>query len=390
MNMQGNRQHESGNERFLTYAMLRVGVVLVVAIGLIWGAFLVADVADKPDATAGKTEMPSDTEQTAESRAQKASSHQDTASADDHAAGESGTHPPAQTTTAHADEGRDAAEHAAESPDATASHGATEPAAGGHETADSQLPKVTGVAFVQAAIKPLRYELEERFWGWRPNDLIRFTDNVNVLQEGVLEVTRRTTVKLAERISRTGSTDILDKNLERAMNWFMVNADSFWFPSAEQKYKDGLEQIQAYAERLEKGEADFYTRTDNIIPLFKTYADLLGSCDENLVKLKEKDGKPVSTFAADNYFYYAKGVASAMLPVLEAVAHDFHDTLATRGSVETLHHAIEACHLASELDPLIVSEGELDGFLANHRANMAAHVSHARFYLDVLVNTLST
>nr|MBL0731683.1 hypothetical protein [Desulfobacterales bacterium] len=67
-------------------------------------------------------------------------------------------------------------------------------------------PQVKGVAFVSAAIKPLAYELDERFWGWRPNDIINVTDNVNNFQLGVLEITRRTVVILAERISRTGSS----------------------------------------------------------------------------------------------------------------------------------------------------------------------------------------
>ena len=58
--------------------------------------------------------------------------------------------------------------------------------------------------------------------------------------------------------------------------------------------------------------------------------------------------------------------------------------------MDVLHHAIHACHEASEMDPLMVLEGDLDGIFANHRANMAAHISHARFYLDVLAATLST
>ena len=55
-------------------------------------------------------------------------------------------------------------------------------------TFDDQMP--TGIAFIDSAIKPMTYELEDRFWAWRPNDLVRITDNVNHFQLGVLEVTR--------------------------------------------------------------------------------------------------------------------------------------------------------------------------------------------------------
>lgn len=389
MNIQNNNQQDLGKKAFFTYAVPRLAAVLVIAVGLIWGALIVADwfgsTGPSPERTAKARAhdkaISGDHRQPEHAESDRGATRAATPVYD---AGHATAPPPAHEQQGHAPVVHPPAATPHNQAAGRGDHGVA-----AHE--QTQPPRVTGVAFVEATIESMQYELKERFWGWRPNDLIRITDDVKNFQKGVLEVTRRTTVKLAERISRTGSTDILDTNLERAMNWIMVKADSFWFPSAEQKYKDALEQLQIYKKRLAEGDAKFYTRTDNIIPLFKAYADLLGSCDENLVKQKEKNGKRVGTFTADNYFYYAKGVACSMLPVLEAVALDFHDTLVTRGSEETLHHAIEACHHACSLDPfLLVLEGDLDGFVANHRANMAAHISHARFYLDVLVNTLST
>lgn len=257
-------------------------------------------------------------------------------------------------------------------------------------TAAVHKPMPKGVAFVKAAIKPLDFELEERWWGWRPNDIIDLTDNVNNFQMGVLEVTRRTTVALAERISRTGTTDAFDENLEQAMNWFMIKASSYWFPSAESKYRDGLEEMQVYLEKLKAGNATFYTRTDNLIPLLSSFEDLLGSCDENLVKQTNDDGTPISSFAVDNYFYYTQGVASAMATVLEAAHHDFLLTLESRNATELLHHAIISCQQATKIEPWIILDRKLDSIFANHRANMAAPISHARFYLGQLIKTLST
>ncbi|MBW1726874.1 MAG: DUF2333 family protein [Deltaproteobacteria bacterium] len=251
-------------------------------------------------------------------------------------------------------------------------------------------PRPKGVAFVEATIEPLSYELNDRFWGWRVNDIVNFTDNVNNFQLGVLEVTRRTAVSLTERISRTGATAAFDRNLENAMNWFMIKSDRYWFPSPESKYKAGLNELRNYKEKLEKGEANFHTRTDNLIPLLMAYEDLLGSCEENLVKSNEEDGSAVSFFKADDYFFYAQGVASAMGTILHAVLEDFLITLESRRGAEVLHHAIESCHHASEIDPLLITNSSLGGILANHRANLAAPMSHARFYINVLIKTLST
>lgn len=247
-----------------------------------------------------------------------------------------------------------------------------------------------GVAFVEAAIKPMDYELNERFWGWRPNDILNFTDNVNNFQLGALEVTRRTVVVLAERISRTGTMAAFDKNVENAMNWFMIKSDKYWLPSPESKYNAGIKELRSYLKRLEQGKAAFYNRTDNLIPLLAAYEDLLGSCEENLVKTTEKGGDPVGFFQADNYFFYAKGVASALYTILEAVMEDFKVTVDARRGLEVLHHAIESCHHAMEIDPWFITNSSSSGILANHRANMAAPISHARFYLTVLIKTLST
>jgi CBS domain-containing protein len=279
--------------------------------------------------------------------------------------------------------------HAAPTHKETAVPGHAAPTHGLAEVAETK-PKPKGVAFVEATIKPLSYELNERFWGWRVNDILDFTDNVNNFQLGVLEVTRRTAVSLTERISRTGTTAAFDRNLENAMNWFMIKSDRYWFPSPEAKYKAGLDELKKYKEKLEIGEARFHTRTDNLIPLLMSYEDLLGSCEENLVKAKEDDGSTVSFFKADDYFYYAQGIASAMGTILHAVLEDFLITVESRRGAEVLHHAIESCHHAAEIDPLLITNSSLSGILANHRANLAAPMSHARFYINVLIKTLST
>jgi hypothetical protein len=296
-------------------------------------------------------------------------------------------HPPERMATTQdrehtGNEAADHGKHVSAPQNHTAAHEPSE------EPAHAQQPK--GVAFVAAVMQPLDHELNHRLWGWRPNDIINITDNVNNSQLGILEVTRRTVVQLTQRISRTGSTDAFNPHLEKAMNWLMVKADRYWFPAPESKYKESLKELAIYKEMLIDGKGSFFIRTDNLIPLLTEYEDLLGSCDENLVKTKEDDGSAVSYFKADDFFYYARGVASAMSVILKAVHHDFSPTLESRHGSDLLHHAILSCEIAAELSPLIVINSDLDSFFANHRANMAAPISHARFYISQLIKTLST
>lgn len=267
-----------------------------------------------------------------------------------------------------------------------ASHASATPAAG-HGTTQAAPVRTgpRGVAFVEACIQPLDHELNHRFLGWRPNDIIRFADNIKNLQLGILEVTRRTAVALAENLSRTGSTDAYVPSLEYAMNSFMIKPSEYMFPSAESKYQEGIDGWRNYQHMIERKEARFYLRVDNLVPLFKAYESILGSCDQNLVR----ELGNISTFKADDVFYYTKGVATAMGTILEAVALDFDDTIGSVQGMDVLHHAIEALHQASHMNPWIVLEGKPDGIFANHRANIAAPISHARFYLDVLSRSLT-
>lgn len=264
--------------------------------------------------------------------------------------------------------------HAAPKAGETQGHGVTVP------THAPVMDAGNGSAFVAACIKPLDYELNDRFWGWRPNDIINVTDNVNNFQLGVLEVTRRTSVALAESLSRTRSTEAYVPSLEAAMNCFMIHPKQYWFPTAESKYQEGIDDIRLYIKLLNNGEARFYKRIDNLVPLFRAFESMLGSCDENLVK----NQGDLSTFKADNYFYYSRGVASAMRTILEAVAADFNEMMVSIQGADVLHHAITSLEHAAHMEPWIVFEGNPDGFIANHRSNMAAHISHARFYLAVL------
>ncbi len=61
-------------------------------------------------------------------------------------------------------------------PDSVAGHATETHGAGKPET--PSFP-VEGMAFVDAVIQPLEHELNQRFYGWRPNDILNVTDNVN-------------------------------------------------------------------------------------------------------------------------------------------------------------------------------------------------------------------
>ncbi|MGD8253555.1 MAG: DUF2333 family protein [Syntrophobacterales bacterium] len=252
-----------------------------------------------------------------------------------------------------------------------------------------QLPsaEIPGVALTQKLVELLDYELNGRFWGWRPNDLLvgRFTDNINEFQLGVLEASRYTAKTLKENLTRLDDADAYDHNLVEAVDLLMSRADKFWFPSSESQYEEALENLQEFLNNLREGKSHFYYRTENLQALMASYKDLLNNCLENLVKLEEPDGTGVSHFRADNYFYNCQGVAHGMHEMLRIVRVDFVEQLQTIDAVALMNNIVEDLERASESGPWLVTNGKDDGILANHRYNLAAPISSALHSMNTML-----
>lgn len=253
---------------------------------------------------------------------------------------------------------------------------------------------VKGEIFTRALIKIMEEQVNQTIFGWRPNSIIfgkfGLTDNVNNIQLGVLEVTRRTVLVLNENLTRFAITEAYDPSINEARDFFMVSPDKYWFPSASGKYREAIGDLEKYIDSLRKGRSRFYTRVDNLIALAAAYKDILGSSYHNLIKDAEADGSPISWWLVDDYFYFARGMALGMSQMLEAVKEEFHSELQKKSSHKLLEDAIHALHTASHLDPWVVTNGGKGGILANHRANMSTYIGEAEHVVATLQTVLAT
>jgi hypothetical protein len=254
--------------------------------------------------------------------------------------------------------------------------------------------QVKGEAFTRGLIKIMDDQVNQTWFGWRPNSILfgklGLTDNVNNVQLGVLEVARRTIVVMNENMTRFATTEAYNPQINEAMNFFMVSADKYWFPSASGKYREAMRDLEIYIESLHKGRSRFYSRVDNLIALLANYKDILGSSFHNLIKDNEADGKEVSWWVSDDYFYFSKGLALGMADMLEAVNKDFDAELQKKNSHKLLEDAIHALHQAAHLSPWMVFNGSKDGLIANHRANMGTYIGEAEHVISTLVTMLAT
>ncbi len=272
-------------------------------------------------------------------------------------------------------------------------HEAAAPAHPGAQAEPAGNP-LRGEVFTQALIKIIDDQVNQTWFGWRPNSIVlgKFgaTDNVNNFQLGVLEVARRTVVVLNEQFTRFANTEAFDPRVNEAMNYLMVSPEKYWFPSASGKYREAIGDLKDYIQALQKGQSRFYSRVDHLIVLLNNYRDLLGSNFNNLIKDTEAGGRPLSWFKVDDYFYHAQGVAVAMSEMLVAVQEDFHRELQKKNSHKILEEAIHALHQAANMHPWVVTNGGKDGVLANHRSNMGGYIAEAEHLINTLQMQLAT
>lgn len=252
---------------------------------------------------------------------------------------------------------------------------------GAHGPALPEVSPIPGVTFVETMIKLMKYELHGRFLGWRPNDMVigQLTDNVNNYQLGVLEAIRFTTFRLKDSLTRMGDADTYDPDLEQALNLFMNRATLFWFPSAETAYDEAVQHLERFVTKLKAGQRSFYPRVDNFRLLMTTYKDLLGNVNKSLIV------SPVSWFKVDDYFYYAKGIAHVYYELLRVVRVMYENQLkSTLNALELVDEITHELHRVEEMDPWIILDSDLDGLLANHRANLNAPLSEVTHILGIL------
>ncbi len=236
--------------------------------------------------------------------------------------------------------------------------------------------------FTKALTDPINNELNETFFGWQTNDLLNqylsfiSTDNDENYQLGILDATRHYAKILKEKLSRSKERPEYNNELVKAYDSFSVDETRYIGPSAEYKYNQAIEAVKRYSLNVKKGDADFHITSENLAVLINTSIYLINKC-EPLLKTGKGENE-ISSFQADNNFYFSQGVAKVISPVLKSIERDFSDALTIVGESGNLIKAYERLDLALNMDPFMITEGSLDGVLANHRSNLAIQLSYAK------------
>ncbi|MDF2182266.1 DUF2333 family protein [Neptuniibacter sp. CAU 1671] len=273
------------------------------------------------------------------------------------------------------------------------------------EAATTGLAPTTGYTTVYT-LHRLVSTLLDKPGGYISNDRLPpgvWLDNISNWEFGVLVQSRDLARAMRKDFSRSQSQSVENPALTVAEPQLHFDNNSWWLPSSESQYREGLEALSKYQQGLasvSEGQTQFYARADNLNNWLADVQTRLGSLSQRLSasvgqkrlntdlagdpEAAQSTGTPqlqeVKTpwLEIDDVFYEARGSAWALLHILKAIEHDFAAVLEKKNARVSLQQIIRELEATQETvwSPMILNGGGF-GLFANHSLVMANYISRA-------------
>lgn len=243
-----------------------------------------------------------------------------------------------------------------------------------------------GYSTVETIARVMEGQLEG-FGGWLPNDLPLgpgfFLDNLPNFQLGTLQILRHATRVLRDHLTRQRTSDSVHRETDAAYTAYANDPEKWAFPSAESAYSRGNAALRRFGGEL-GSTANFYPRADNLVQLLEPFVSELGAVATMLLNSRTEK---VDWSEVDDNFYRAQGVGYALLGLMEAVKVDFDGVLNDKNAM-TITELIIGSLAESQFEPLVITNGDKNGVLANHSSNLKAYLDDARQKMNSLITIL--
>lgn len=248
--------------------------------------------------------------------------------------------------------------------------------------------------------------LVEKPGGYLTNDRMLpgiVLDNMPNWEKGVLTQVKDLSRVIRNDYSRSQSQSKEDEDALFATEKFFSESNSWLFPPTERRFREGIEGIERYRDRLTgtgQPDAQFYARADNLREWLAEVEKRLGSLTRRLgdsvakTRINESlAGDPsaeaaqtqpdkvnvkTSWFEIDDIFFEARGTAWALLHFLRAAEFDFAQVLKDKNAEASVRQIIR--ELEASLGPLrspMILNGSGYGLWANHSLVMANYLARA-------------
>jgi hypothetical protein len=238
-------------------------------------------------------------------------------------------------------------------------------------------------------------------YGWKPNNPIIYPtalmDNMPNFQKGILTTERAFLIELRDHVGRLRGTGATDQNLEDAFGalsyppdiWLIGDRFPFIGVSSESRYRDAIEALREYNQRVASGDALYERRVDNLYAAMNRLALSLGNASAMLEReITDSSGGLLDT-TADDVFYDVRGQAYAAHLILSGLNEDYADLIRQRQLTNLWLAMMENLQLLVQIDPLIVSNSDPSGLIgANHLASQGLYLQTVRQRMREITNVI--
>ncbi|MBL8581175.1 MAG: DUF2333 family protein [Rhizobiaceae bacterium] len=231
-----------------------------------------------------------------------------------------------------------------------------------------------------------------------PWDNTPFLDNKASFQRGVHEAVRRTTTELADNLGRVRTTSQIDSNLQSARGNAQFDEYTWYFgfnpfgpkTPTPSYYRSIVKDLRTFNDRLERCEAVFDARADNLIQYLDRIASALGDTSAILRERSENYNNGWFDVRADDRFWFAFGQLYGYYGLLKAAQVDFEKVLAERNLNALWDTMEQQAHSALRIQPFIIANGREDGWITpTHLATMGFYILRVRSNLVEISNVLA-
>jgi hypothetical protein len=222
-------------------------------------------------------------------------------------------------------------------------------------------------------------------------------DNMPEFQQGIVAAISRFTLELTDQVGRTRGSSQADPDLDRAAGLLRYPGTIWIFDlrtsmaptaSSEQQYRQAVEALRRYNERLAQGQAVFETRADNLLGTLDRIAADIGSSSAALDhQIRAAGFWP--DFAADNLFYATKGRLYAYFLLMRALEVDFANVIRERQLGGAWSQTTDSFREAATLQPWVIVNGAPDSqVMPSHLASQGFFLLRARTQLKEISDIL--
>ncbi|MEZ5873434.1 MAG: DUF2333 family protein [Hyphomicrobiales bacterium] len=214
-------------------------------------------------------------------------------------------------------------------------------------------------------------------------DKTPFFDNKAAFQRGVNQAVRRTTIELVDVLGRVRGTSQIDTDLQNARGNLQFDEYTWyfgWSPFGPKTptpsfYRAAIKDLRKFNDRLEKCDAVFDARADNLLQFVDRIANDIGATSAILRERSENYSSGWFDTRADDRFWFAYGQLCGYYGILTAARADFADVIEERRLTALWDELEQQLQASLNIQPAIISNGAESGWM------MPTHLATLGFYV---------